>query len=117
MQHPNIKDGWFKESTTLWKGQAMSLKVIKILFHQQSDYQDVLIFQSENHGNVLCLDGVIQCTEFDEFAYQEMITNLPIMSHPNPEKVCLPFGYLSVEISLWIFLHCLDSLLFFLRLG
>lgn len=34
------------------------------------------------------LDGVIQCTERDEFAYQEMIANLPLCSHPSPKKVC-----------------------------
>lgn len=36
---------------------------------------------------MLVLDGVIQCTERDEFSYQEMIANLPLCSHPNPRKV------------------------------
>lgn len=36
---------------------------------------------------MLVLDGVIQCTERDEFSYQEMIANLPLYSHPNPRKV------------------------------
>lgn len=38
---------------------------------------------------MLVLDGVIQCTERDEFAYQEMIANLPLYSHPSPKKVPL----------------------------
>lgn len=42
---------------------------------------------SKSYGNVLVLDGVIQCTERDEFSYQEMIANLPLCSHPNPRKV------------------------------
>ena len=29
----------------------------------------------------------MQATEFDEFSYQEMMTFLPLNSHPNPEKV------------------------------
>jgi len=37
---------------------------------------------------VLVLDGMIQCTEFDEFSYQEMIAFLPLFSHPKPRKVC-----------------------------
>lgn len=45
---------------------------------------------SKTYGNVLVLDGVIQCTERDEFAYQEMIANLPLCSHPCPKKV--PFN-------------------------
>jgi len=36
---------------------------------------------------VLVIDGVIQCTERDEFSYQEMLSFLPLNSHPNPEKV------------------------------
>lgn len=43
--------------------------------------------RSKTYGNVLVLDGVIQCTERDEFSYQEMIANLPLCSHPNPRKV------------------------------
>lgn len=42
---------------------------------------------SKTYGNVLVLDGVIQCTERDEFSYQEMIANLPLCSHPRPRKV------------------------------
>ncbi|KAI8807886.1 Spermidine/spermine synthase [Cladochytrium replicatum] len=90
--HPNIVDGWFKESATMWPGQAMSLQVVEILHHEKSLYQDVLVFQSTNHGNVLVLDGVIQCTERDEFAYQEMISHLPLNSHPNPRKVLVIGG-------------------------
>jgi len=41
----------------------------------------------KSYGNVLALDGAIQATEKDEFAYQEMCTFLPLNSHPNPEKV------------------------------
>ena len=55
-----IIDGWFHERGELWPGQAMSLKVKKVLDHHRSLYQDVLVFESEKHGNVLVLDGVIQ---------------------------------------------------------
>lgn len=51
----------------------------------------VTSFHSKTYGNVLVLDGVIQCTERDEFAYQEMIANLPLCSHPSPKKVSLRF--------------------------
>ena len=47
----------------------MTLKVNKILHTEKSLYQDVLVFESETFGNVLVLDGVIQCTERDEFSY------------------------------------------------
>ena len=46
----------------------------------------------KTYGNVLVLDGVIQCTPRDEFSYQEMITHLPVNAHPNPEKVLIIGG-------------------------
>lgn len=38
------------------------------------------------------LDGIIQCTERDEFAYQEMLAHLSMFSHPNPKKVLIIGG-------------------------
>ncbi|KAF1815123.1 spermidine synthase-like protein [Eremomyces bilateralis CBS 781.70] len=90
--HPMIKDGWFQEVNDMWPGQAMALAVEKVLHHEKSQYQDVLLFKSKNYGTVLVLDNVIQCTERDEFAYQEMITHLAMNAHPNPEKVLVIGG-------------------------
>ncbi|KAK2615198.1 hypothetical protein N8I77_001969 [Diaporthe amygdali] len=73
-------------------GQAMTLKVKKVLHHEKSKYQDVLIFESTDYGTVLVLDNVIQCTERDEFSYQEMITHLAMNSHPDPKKVLVIGG-------------------------
>jgi len=70
----------------------MTLKVDKVLHHEKSKYQDVLIFKSTDYGTVLVLDNVIQCTERDEFSYQEMITHLAMNSHPNPKKVLVIGG-------------------------
>ncbi|KAH6905568.1 spermidine synthase [Coprinopsis sp. MPI-PUGE-AT-0042] len=92
LSHPSIVDGWFREISPQWQGMAMTLKVNKILHVEKSLYQDVLVFESETFGNVLVLDGVIQCTERDEFAYQEMIAHLPLASHPNPKKVLVIGG-------------------------
>ena len=76
----------------MWPGQAMTLKVNQIVHHEKSLYQDVLIFESSDYGMVLVLDNVIQCTERDEFAYQEMITHLGMFSHPNPKNVLVIGG-------------------------
>jgi len=46
----------------------------------------------KSYGRVLILDGVIQCTERDEFSYQEMITFLPLAAHPNPKRVLIIGG-------------------------
>lgn len=49
----------------------------------------VVVFDSTTYGRVLVLDGVIQLTERDEFAYQEMIVHLPVLAHPNPKAVLI----------------------------
>ncbi|KAK5987523.1 Spermidine synthase [Cladobotryum mycophilum] len=90
--HPTIQDGWFREISDMWPGQAMTLKVKKVLAHEKSKYQDVLIFESTDYGNVLVLDNVIQATERDEFSYQEMITHLALNSHPDPKRVLVIGG-------------------------
>jgi spermidine synthase len=66
---PLPPDGWFREISNMWPGQAMTLKVKEVLHHEKSKYQDVLIFESTDYGTVLVLDNVIQCTERDEFSY------------------------------------------------
>lgn len=87
-----VVDGWFAERNQQWPGQAFSLEVDEILEARKSKFQDVLCFKSKHHGNVLVLDGVIQCTEFDEYCYQEMLTFIALNSHPNPEKVLIIGG-------------------------
>lgn len=90
---PYIKDGWFKEvSDKAFPGQGFMLKVEKILYHQKSNFQDILVFKSTNYGNVLVLDGIIQVTERDEFAYQEMISHVPMFAHKNPKRILVIGG-------------------------
>jgi len=86
------RKNWFSEVNTQWPGQAMSLEVQKVLHDAKSQYQHVLVFESKAFGNVLVIDDVIQLTERDECAYQEMITHLPMFSHPNPENVLIVGG-------------------------
>ena len=87
-----IRDGWFYESEVMWPGQAMGLKIDEVLFEGRSDFQDVLVFRSATYGTVLVLDGVIQLTERDEHAYQEMITHIPMHCHPDPQNVLIVGG-------------------------
>lgn len=88
----SVIPGWFSEISPMWPGEAHSLKVEKILFQGKSLYQNVMVFQSSTYGKVLVLDGVIQLTERDECAYQEMITHLPLCSITNPKKVLVIGG-------------------------
>lgn len=88
----DFKAGWFAELGQLWPGQAMCLEVEKVLYDKKSEYQHIVVFDSKTWGRVLVLDGVIQCTERDEFSYQEMIAHVPMFSHPNPKRVLVIGG-------------------------
>lgn len=52
----------------------------------------IWLYRSKTYGRVLALDGVIQCTERDEFSYQEMIAHVPLFSHPSPKRVLVIGG-------------------------
>lgn len=88
----SLKSGWFSELSDLWPGQCLSLEIDEVLYHERSECQDVMVLKSKTYGKMLVLDGVIQCTERDEFSYQEMIAHLPLNSHPNPKKVLVIGG-------------------------
>uniref|UniRef100_A0A8R7R4W4 PABS domain-containing protein n=1 Tax=Triticum urartu TaxID=4572 RepID=A0A8R7R4W4_TRIUA len=84
----NCKSVCFKELD----GEAHSLKVEKILYQGKSPYQEVLVFESSTYGNVLVLDGIVQLTDKDECAYQEMVTHLALCSIPSPKNVLVVGG-------------------------
>lgn len=85
-------DGWFSEVCPMWPGRALSLQVKETLYSRRSNFQQIDVYQTTNSGVILVLDGIIQCAEEDEFAYQEMLTHLPMFSHPNPQRVLVIGG-------------------------
>jgi spermidine synthase len=87
-----IINGWFSEVCNMWPGRALSIKLKKTLYSERSKFQQIDVYQTETCGVMLVLDGIIQCTQYDEFTYQEMLTHLPMFSHPNPERVLVIGG-------------------------
>ena len=72
-------DSWINE--TLYPDWGQRFRVKRELARVQSDFQDIVIFESFSHGRVMVLDGVIQITEADEFVYQEMLAHVPLLAH------------------------------------
>jgi len=90
---PQLGKDWYSEvNKTLWPGRALSLQIRKVLFEGRSRFQKVRIFDSVGCGRVLTLDGIIQLTESDEFAYQEMQAHVPLFAHPHPKSVLVIGG-------------------------
>ncbi len=84
-----LVDNWFIERGG---GIGITIEVEKHLFSRKSEFQQIDIYQTTNLGKMLVLDGHIQFTEFDEFAYQEMMTHVPMFAHPDPRHVLVIGG-------------------------
>ncbi len=87
-----------KVNSNLWvkeiQKDSMSLgfRVDKVLFAGQSEFQNVDVVQTRDHGKMLLNDGLIMLCERDEFIYHDMITHVPLFVHPNPKKVLIVGG-------------------------
>ena len=71
---------------------SLKFKVNKVLFSGKSEFQSVDVVETEQLGNMLLNDGLIMCTEKDEFIYHDMIAHVPLFVHPNPKKVLVIGG-------------------------
>ncbi|MBO1078173.1 polyamine aminopropyltransferase [Roseomonas haemaphysalidis] len=80
-------DSWINE--TLYPEWGQRFMVKRELARVQSDFQDIVVFESYTHGRVLVLDGCIQITEGDEFVYQEMLTHVPMLAHGDAKRVLI----------------------------
>ena len=82
-----IIDMWVNES--LYPAWGQRFRVVRELARTKSAFQDIEIFESETHGRVMVLDGVIQITEGDEFVYQEMLVHVPLLAHGAAQNVLI----------------------------
>ena len=80
-------DSWVNE--TLYADWGQRFLVKRELARVQSDFQDIMIFESTSLGRVMLLDGVTQITEADEFVYQEMLTHVPLLAHGDAKNVLI----------------------------
>ncbi|MBU1701688.1 MAG: polyamine aminopropyltransferase [Candidatus Eisenbacteria bacterium] len=64
----------------------------KILYNGQSDYQQIQVFETKAFGRILMLDQAVQFTDVDEFIYHEMLTHMPMLVHPKPERILIVGG-------------------------
>ena len=76
---------WYTEEHT--KNVRFSIKVDKQLISVKSDFQRIDIFESQEFGRFLTLDGFMMLTEKDEFIYHEMITHVPMAVNPKAKKI------------------------------
>jgi spermidine synthase len=80
-------DQWVNE--TLYDAWGQRFRIRRELARVRSAFQDIMIFESETHGRVMLLDGVVQITEGDEFVYQEMLAHVPLLAHGAARRVLI----------------------------
>ena len=80
-----MDDLWYSEYYT--PSARFSIKVKHQLHFEKSDFQTIAVFDSEDFGRFLTLDGVMMLTERDEFIYHEMITHPAMAVNPQIRRV------------------------------
>ncbi len=73
-------------------GASFSIEISRQLCSEQSRFQKIEIFDSDEFGRFLTLDGYMMLTERDEFIYHEMMVHVPMAVHPNPKNVLIIGG-------------------------
>ena len=89
----NNKNGesYMQDSTSSSPSSSSSSSSLPegVLFHCQSEYQEILVFQSIQYGKVFAIDGIIQLTELDAFVFHEMMAHIPLFAHSCPKDVLI----------------------------
>ena len=85
-------DQWFTEDLEIAGGLRHQILVKKLLHSERTPFQKIEFYETRDYGRMLVLDDVINCTEFDEFCYHEMIVHPALFAHPNPKRVLVVGG-------------------------
>ena len=80
---------WVSEVNAGW---GLTVKVREQLCDIQSQFQHIEIFETVNLGKLLMLDGIVQLTSYDEFAYHEMMAHMPFYGCPRLPERALVIG-------------------------
>jgi spermidine synthase len=81
-----IRDKWAPN------GAAINIEVVKHLESYHSKFQKIDVYETAKLGKVFLLDDIIMLTEYDEFAYHEMIAHPSLHVHPKVKKVLVIGG-------------------------
>ena len=81
---------WFEEIHKDFFKQG--IKVEKKLFETKSKYQHIEVYESEEFGKMLVIDGHGMLCDKDEFIYHEMMAHVPACTHKEPKRALVIGG-------------------------
>jgi spermidine synthase len=73
-------------------GAALSLAIKQRIHEEQTEYQYLEIFETQNFGRLMTLDGLVMLTSRDNFIYHEMMTHPALFTHPDPKNIVVIGG-------------------------
>ena len=81
---------WFVETD---QGNVdLHYKINQVLAVEQSPYQHIMLLDLAHFGPTLILDGALQSSTTYGHIYNEMIVHVPMLSHPDPQRVLIIGG-------------------------
>lgn len=81
---------WYVEKDC--ESSLLGLRVSELLHEEASEFQKITIYDTPFFGRVLALDGILNLTERDEFAYHEMLVHVPLCQLREPRSVLIVGG-------------------------
>jgi spermidine synthase len=81
---------WFAEPP--YAGIQQRYRVLARLHAEQTPWQSLEILDLEGPGRALILEGTLQTSLNEEFAYHEPLVHVPMLAHPNPHRVLVIGG-------------------------
>jgi spermidine synthase len=74
------------------KISTWGFKIEKEIFSGKSEFQKIEVFENEDFGRILVLDGVVQLSTKFEYIYHEMLVHPAMLYHGNPKRVLIIGG-------------------------
>ncbi len=83
----------------LGNGCKQNIKLKSRLFKTKTDYQKIEVYESDEFGNILVINKRVVMSQKDAPFYYEMIAQVPICTHRQPQKVLILGGGLGGSAS------------------
>jgi spermidine synthase len=81
---------WFAEDGA--ENVVINFRSCQRVYRARSRYAEIDIIDTAEYGRMLFLDGIAQSAALDEFIYHESLVHPAMLTHPEPESVCVIGG-------------------------
>ncbi|WP_339374120.1 polyamine aminopropyltransferase [Pelagibaculum spongiae] len=86
-----LDESWYSEIHGK-DGSAFSFKIKEKLHEEQTEYQQIAIYQTETFGRLMVIDDCVMLTDRDNFLYHEMMSHPALFTHADPKRVVIIGG-------------------------